>query len=453
MGLGRSGIAATKFLHHHGAHVSVSDIKVESQLKDALAQIKGKYVGSELGRHSIKDLSPYDTIVVSPGVRDERILKLLEKSEEKVISEVELGLRHYTGRVVAITGTNGKTTTGTITQELLKQMGIPAFFAGNNEVTLCQYLLDHPKDLPPTAIVEVSSFMLQWFKGVHPKVGCVLNVSAHHIKDHGGSFENYLDAKINLARSLDEDGFLVYNALDQSLPKFKAANKGRMAYFSKRPLTQHIKDNPTLRLIHFTEKNILHIHTGAANKQLTCNIKDYGLIGMHNLDNLMAALQIIVCLEPKLFLDVQSTLDFSKLKAPDFRLQKVYAKDKITIYNDAKSTNLMSTIRAIEALTPPIILICGGQETDEDFHAVIPYIKRKVKCLLLTGSSKERLNRILGDYTETYLVGSLEEAALLAYQKSHIGDNILFSPGFPSFDMFENFNERGKAFNEAITKI
>jgi len=453
LGLGQSGIAATKFLHHHGAQITVSDIKVESQLKDSLSQIKGLYQASEFGRHNIKDLSPYDHVVVSPGIRDERITKLLEKSSDKIISEVELGLRHYPHRIVGITGTNGKTTTGHILKELLSQMEIKSFFAGNNGVTLCQYLLDHPKKIEEVAIIELSSFMLQWFKDVHPKVGAVLNVSPHHLKDHDRDFDNYLEAKINLARSLDEDSFLVYNALDIHLPKFKAANKGQVTYFSKHPLLQLIKDNPKTKLIHWIEKNILHIHMGDPKKMTTLNINGYPLIGFHNLDNLMAAIQIAIAIDTKRFLEVHSTLDFSKIKAPEFRLQRIFSKEKIQIFNDAKSTNLMSTIRAIESMSAPIILICGGQETEEDYHSMIPYIRKKIKNLILIGQTKERLNRILGDYSETYLVGSLEEAVLLAYQKSHIGDNILFSPGFPSFDMFENYIERGKAFNEALQKI
>lgn len=453
LGLGKSGIAATQFLHRQKAHITVSDIQVESHLKEAISQIKGMYHASEFGRHNIKDFSEYDYVVMSPGIRDDRILKLLEKFADKVIPEVELGLRHYPHRVIAITGTNGKTTTGTITQELLSQMGVKSFFAGNNGVTLCRYLVDNPKTIETTAIVEMSSYMLQWCKDIHPKIGVVMNVSPHHIKEHAKSFDNYLDAKVNLARMLDEDCTLVYNALDPHLPKFKAANKGQMAYFSKRPLKQHVKDNLTLKLIHCTEKNILHIHTGKQGKYLTRNIKDYPLIGFHNLDNLMAALQAAYCLEPNRFLEMVDTFDLSKIKAPEFRLQRVYNKDKIEIYNDAKSTNLMSTIRALEALSTPLILICGGQETDEDFHSLIPYMRKKVKTLILMGQSKERLNRILGDEVETFLVGSLEEAVLLAYQKSHMGDKILFSPGFPSFDMFKNYTQRGQEFNKAVQKI
>jgi UDP-N-acetylmuramoylalanine--D-glutamate ligase len=453
IGLGKSGVSATKFLHKHKAKVTVSDILIETQLKDVLPQIKGMYVASEFGRHNIKDFANYDYVIVSPGIRDERIVKLLEKHADKVMTEVELGLRHYPHRVVAITGTNGKTTTGTIAKEILTQMSIPCFFAGNNGNPLCEYLLDHPKKIEETAVIELSSFMLQWAKDIHPKIGAVVNISPHHLLDHAKSFENYMSAKTKLALALDEDGLLVFNALDTSLSRFKSANKGQMAYFSKRPLTKQIKDNPSLRLVHWVEKNILHIHFGKPGKHLVLNIKAFPLLGYHNIDNLMAALQIAMSVDQRAFIHSLNTLDLSKIKAPAYRLQKIHTKDKVNAYNDAKSTNLMSTIRAIESLPAPIILICGGKETFEDFHPLIPYIKKKVKTTLLIGQTKERLNRILGEYSETFLVGSLEEAVLLAYQKSHLGDTILFSPGFPSYDMFKNFEERGLQFNTAIQKI
>jgi UDP-N-acetylmuramoylalanine--D-glutamate ligase len=452
IGLGRSGQAAARFLNRQGAIVTLADEQPESHLKDILKSLQGCYQHTEFGKHTLKDLSGFDWVVTSPGVRDEKILNVLEKHADKVIPEVELGLHFFPNKVIGITGTNGKTTTGEFIHQLLSQLNINHVFCGNNGYPVCDLLMQQDKALPEWLVVELSSFMLQWFKSARFTIGVVLNVSAHHVKDHAGSFDHYLNSKLNLARFTKP--FLILNALDPHLQEFRRAFQGQPIYFSRRNLQKFVNDNPKLQLTHVSKPDKIQIYNGLVSPPtLEIPCPNLRLRGEHNLDNLIAALTVAYYVNPKHFAKEVDQLDLQQLKPPKYRLQLVFDRDKIQIFNDAKSTNVMSVMSALRALEGPMHLILGGYETHEDFHPLIPIIKQKVKSILLMGQSKERLNRVLGEVVDTYLVGSVEEALLLAYQKSRNGEQILFSPGFPSYDMFKNFEERGEVFNKFIAKL
>ncbi len=452
LGLGRSGIAATRFLHQQGALIDISDTKAASELSDALATLEGLYTNAELGIPHTKELCSYDLIVKSPGIRDEKINKALSKHPDLVWSETELGLAFYPHKIIAITGTNGKTTTGTMISDLLSQLKISASpLCGNNGRPVCDYLLENEGKLKSHLIVELSSFMLEMLHRVKPHISIVLNISPHHINDHGGTFDDYLNAKVNLARQTKN--VLILNALDSHIQNFRDNTHAEVRYFSKMNLSNFIQKDPALKLTHLTDPKTVTLHSGKNNKTASWKLDSFDLPGFHNKDNLMAALQALYAIIGESFITQTQKLDLKTLRAPPHRLQLVYDKDNILVYNDAKSSNIMSVANALKALPGPVHLICGGKETQQNFDSLIPLVKQKVKTLLLIGQTKERLNRTLGDHAETFLLGSIEEALLLAYQKSRIGDQVLFSPGCPSYDMFKDFEERGEKFNGFIAKL
>ncbi|HBQ20743.1 MAG TPA: UDP-N-acetylmuramoyl-L-alanine--D-glutamate ligase [Deltaproteobacteria bacterium] len=440
VGLARSGVSVAQFLASRGAKVTVTDIKTKTELQPYL-KLLGSYkkIKYELGRHPIKTLLSNDIFIVSPGVWiTNPLIEQAKKKNKKIMSEIEFAYHFIKEPIVAITGTNGKTTTTMMVGQFLQNAKKKAFVGGNIGNALTNILLT--KEEYQYVVSEVSSFQLETIETFHPKIALVLNLTPDHLDRHG-SMENYRKIKGRIFENQKGTDYLILNAQDDLIRTYAEETKAKVLYFTKGNLA-HGQEG-----IYYKD-NRFYLKTKDWHEQyLTDQIK---LKGDHNKENFMAALlaaKILKC-SPE---SIQQTLN--SFQGVAHRLEYVKTRGYVDFYNDSKATNVYSVIRSLESFDKPLILIMGGRDKDANFELLRPLVQKKVKNLILLGEAKEKINRAVGDYTETFIVGTLEEAIFMAYQKSRAGDVILFSPGCASFDMFKNYEHRGDTFKELLRDL
>lgn len=445
VGLGRSGVSATKLLCKKGIKVTVTDELNKSDLKESLDALEGYTYTAELGKHVLKTFSEQDFIVVSPGVRlDIKPLQHAEKSKVPIISEVELASQFITEPIIAVTGTNGKTTTSHLIAEMIAASGKTAFLGGNVGTPLSEYAIR--RDKADWVVVEVSSFQLDSSFSFKPHIAVFLNVAPDHL-DRYPSYEEYVQAKMKLAANMTEEDYVVLNFRDQKLMSNLSAGKPKALFFTS--------DSSSKMPAHLLEKfqgacletpSSIQLRANRW-KEHTYDVKTTLLRGLHNKENMMAAL-VAAKLAGVSNEAIQKVL--TTFKPLPHRMEFVARKNQVAFYNDSKGTNVHSLLRSLESFNEPVILIAGGRDKGEDYTMLGTAIRRHVKNLILVGEAKEKLNRAIGDFSETFLVGTFEEAVYLAYQKSRSGDVILLSPGCASHDMFKNYEERGDYYKRIV---
>lgn len=438
IGLGISGISTIKALNKLGAQISVSDTKEENQLKDILQEISHIKFDSYFNTDII-DISSYDFVIKSPGIPPNA--KLIQKAIEnnvKVITDIELAYRiSPTENLIAITGTNGKTTTTTLVGEIFKNNNKNTYLAGNIGIGILEnIILAKPEDV---FVIETSSFQLEDTKEFKPKVSLILNITPDHINWHG-SYENYIDSKLKIFKNQDYNDYLVLNYDDKILHSIKAETN--IIWFS----TTNVLESGI-----FVDGENIVIKYGNYNLEFM-NYKKLLIKGMHNLENVLGSIGISIAMGLNLDLVKEAILDF---KGVEHRLEFVCSFNKLNFYNDSKGTNPESTIKAIESFYEPIILIAGGYNKESKFDKLILSFNNKVKALILLGETKEQLKLTANNhnYNAVYTVETMEQAVKLAYELSGEGDNILLSPACASWDMYNNFEERGIHFKSIVNRL
>ncbi len=446
VGLGRSGVAATKLLCKKGYKVTVTDELNKTDLKDSLDALESFDFKAELGKHVLKTFSDQDLIVVSPGVRlDIKPLQHAEKAGVPIISEIELAAQYISEPIIAVTGTNGKSTTASLIAEMIRSGGKNVFLGGNIGTPLSEYPLRREK--ADWVVVEVSSFQLDTCRQFKPHVAVVLNVAPDHL-DRYASFDAYAESKAKIQANLTEEDYLISNLRDAKLNALLAQTKAKVLHFTSEPVTKWAPGfAETLQGAFLATGTSIQLKA-ARWKDHLFPVAESALRGVHNRENMMAAI-----LSAKLAgitnESIQKTL--VSFKPLPHRMEFVGRKNSVFFYNDSKGTNVHSLMRSLESFNEPVILIAGGRDKGEDYAPLAYSIRRHVKNLILVGEAKEKLNRAIGDFSETFLVGTFEEAVYLAYQKSRSGDVILLSPGCASQDMFKNFEERGDYFKKIVS--
>lgn len=445
VGLGRSGVAATKLLCKKGVKVTVTDELNKSDLKDSLEALADYSYTAELGKHVLKTFSEQDFIVVSPGVRlDIKPLQHAEKSKVPIISEVELACQFISEPIIAVTGTNGKTTTSTLIAEMISAGGKSVFLGGNIGTPLSEYVIR--RDKADWVVAEISSFQLDTSFNFKPHIAVFLNLAPDHL-DRYGTYEDYIAAKMKLRNNMTEEDYVILNLRDQKLMSLLCGGKPKCLFFTSDPLSK----TPAHHVEKFQGAYLetpFTINLQANRwKEHTYDVKPALLRGVHNKENMMAAL-LAAKLAGVSNESIQKVLN--TFKPLPHRMEYVARKNQVTFYNDSKGTNVHSLLRSLESFNEPVILIAGGRDKGEDYAMLGTAIRRHVKNLILVGEAKEKLNRAIGDYSETFLVGTFEEAVYLAYQKSRSGDVILLSPGCASQDMFKNYEERGDYYKRIV---
>ncbi len=447
VGLGKTGVSLAKFLTKYEAIVTITDHKSKPELSAQLDQLEGyTNIKFELGSHSPKTFLSQDLVILSPGVASH--LKIFEYARQqgvKITGEFEFAAGFIKEPVAAVTGTNGKTTIARLCESMLKESGVDVWVGGSNENPITNYLLEEKK--AKLVIAEVSGFMLEHCVNFNPANVVFCNLAENHL-DRYRSMEEYVNAKRKVFKNTNQATTSILNADDNAvveLARDPSVQRGRIFYFSRKPALE-----PQIMNIGGAVNigDEIKVRTGPDIESFS--VKNIKMKGKHSVENVMAAL--LLAREYGAQHDaIQRAIDnFIGLK---HRLEYVRKVGGVLFYNDSKATNVHAVLRSLDCFDENVILIAGGKDTNLNYEPLRNLIKRKVKSLILVGEAKERINRDLGDFTETYLIGTFEEAVLIAYQKSRIGDIVLLSPACSSFDMFDSYEERGDYFKEIVKKF
>lgn len=446
VGLSKTGVSITKFLVEQGAKVTVSDHKSPAELSTALEQIDNLELEYDLGGHTPKLLLEQDLIILSPGVSPElKVFDYARKNGKKVTGDIEFASQFIEEPIIAITGTNGKSTVCKLAEQMLAESGKKVWLGGNYGVPLIDYV--RSKEKADVVICEVSSFQLELAETFNPKNIVFMNISENHL-DRYRSMEEYVGAKRKVFKNVNHNTTSILNADDNrvvDLARDPVVQRGRIFYFSRKvALEPQIMNIGGAVNINDTVK----VRVGPEIE--TYSVKNMRMKGKHAVENIMAAILTTR--------DFGATPDAIHKVIENFgglphRIEYVRKAGGVMFYNDSKATNVHAVKRALDCFEENVILIMGGKDANLDFSDLRSTIRAKVKTLILVGEAKERVNRDVGDYSETFLIGTFEEAVLMAYQKSRIGDTVLLSPGCPSFDMFDNYVERGNYFKKLVSEF
>jgi UDP-N-acetylmuramoylalanine--D-glutamate ligase len=446
VGLGKTGVSLAHFLCKYEAQVTVTDHKSKPELSAQLELCDGLPIKFDLGGHSPKTFLQQDLVILSPGVPSNlKIFDYARSQGIRITGEFEFSSWFIKEPIIGITGTNGKTTVARLIQSFLNRSGISAWVGGASEKPLVDYLRSDSR--AQVVVAEVSSFMLEHSENFNPMNVVFTNLAENHL-DRYRSMEEYVNAKRRIFRNTNQATTSILNADDNAvaeLARDPQVQRGRIFYFSRKPALE-----PQIMNIGGAVNigDEIRVRTGPDIEYYT--IKNMRMKGKHNIENVMAA--ILAAREHGAKHDaIQSVIDdFRNLP---HRIEYVRKVGGVFFFNDSKATNVHAVLRALDAFDENVILIAGGKDTNLNYEPLRTVVRRKVKTLILVGEAKERINRDLGDYSETFLIGTFEEAVLIAYQKSRIGDIVLLSPSCSSFDMFDSFEERGDYFKEIVNKF
>jgi UDP-N-acetylmuramoylalanine--D-glutamate ligase len=436
VGMARTGIATAQFLLDRGARVTVSEAKPEAQLPAEALALAQQGVLLETGGHRMETLRGAELIVVSPGVPlDIAPLREADNSGIEIISEIELAYRFLKTPLIAVTGTNGKTTTTSLLGDIFRHAGKQVFVGGNIGTPLIAYVSGtQDRDF---VIAEISSFQLEGIKEFRPFISVLLNITEDHL-DRYQSFADYSAAKGRIFLNQAESDIAVLNYDDPQVREMDRAIRAQKVFFSTRqPLPDGISYNGALHLRLRGED--AHIATDGAL-----------LTGIHNVENMMAAAAVGFVCGLSLQSMQQALVRFSGLK---HRMELVDQIRGVTFYNDSKATNVGAVVKSLESLPAPLVLIAGGKDKGGSYAPLQSLLRQKVKLLILLGEARERMRAELGGEVETVMTASLDEAVHTAFSRSEAGDTVLFSPACSSFDMFTSYEHRGACFKELVSAL
>ncbi len=443
VGLAKTGVSLAKFLCKHGANVTISDHKSKAELANNLELIEDLQLEYDLGGHTPKKFLEQDLIILSPGVPP--TLKIFDYARSHgvfVTGEFEFANWFIKEPVIAVTGTNGKTTVARLIHKMLKLSNVDVWIGGNIGTPMVDYLA---RSQPAQVLIaEVSSFQLEHVQRFTPQNVVFTNLAENHL-DRYKSMEDYINAKRRIFLNTNQATTSILDADDNAvveLARDPSVQRGRIFYFSRKPsLEPQIMNIGGAVAIN----DELRVRTGPEIEYFTT--KNMRMRGSHSIENFMAA--ILAAREHGATHEaIQEVIN--EFRGLAHRLEYVRRVGGVEFFNDSKATNVHSVIRALESFDENVILIMGGKDTNLCYEPLRDKIKAKVKNLILCGEAKERINRDIGDMSETFLIGTFEEAILIAYQKSRIGDVVLLSPGCSSFDMFDSYEERGDYFKGMV---
>ena len=438
VGLGRSGVASALFLHSRGAKVTVSDTKPEDQLRKEIPVLLDHGIAVETGRHGERTFQNQDLIVVSPGVPfDAQPLVQARALGEQVIGEIELASEFIPGPIVAITGSNGKTTTTTLVGEILTKSGFKTLVGGNIGTPAISLV---EKATPGAiAVLEVSSFQLETIRKFRPKVAVVLNVTPDHLDRHR-TLEAYAAAKARIFENQQEHDFTVLNADDPICVAMAAKTKAQLFWLSrKREVDQGT----------FVRHGIVHLRrTGTEHEVMP--VSEIPLKGAHNVENVLAAIcsaELMGCAPDAIRSAVR------EFKAVEHRLQYVATVRGVEYYNDSKATNVDATIKALESFPGRIHLILGGKDKGSDYTVLNGLLRERAKCVYTIGAAAEKIQAHIAGATKVVSSGTMDAAVTQASAGAEPGDIVLLAPACASFDQFQNYEHRGRVFKELVLAL
>ncbi|NLO88971.1 MAG: UDP-N-acetylmuramoyl-L-alanine--D-glutamate ligase [Clostridia bacterium] len=440
VGAGKTGVACADFLNQRGARVTLTDIKKDFQIKDVVDRFKDTSVVIKAGGYPDVDSHSTDLVIVSPGVPLDvpPIKQALEKGIP-VWSELELAFRMFNVPVVAVTGTNGKTTTTALIGAMFKDAGRSVVVAGNIGVPLIEKVPEITPD--HVVVVEVSSFQLERIETFKPRVGIVLNLTPDHLDRHG-NFENYARAKERIFLNQCGEDFSILNYDDKYVRKMAQSTKGQVIFFS----TRH-----TLEQGAYLFNDAVHVVLGDSGNWVL-NRGDIYIKGEHNVQNALAAILAgaVMGLERE---SMGKTL--KTFRGVPHRLEFVDEIGGVKYVNDSKGTNPDASIKALMAFDEPIVLIAGGKNKGSDFSEFAEVVKKKARAVVLLGEAADEIFYALKKkgFEEIHRESSFERAVYHAGEVARPGEVVLLSPACASWDMFNNYEERGDLFKKLVASL
>ncbi|HKY09746.1 MAG TPA: UDP-N-acetylmuramoyl-L-alanine--D-glutamate ligase [Candidatus Binatia bacterium] len=431
IGLARTGRECARFLARGGAGVRVSDRRSAADLKPEVESLAGLAIDFRLGGEAAGWLGGVDCVIPSPGVaRENSLLQQALAQGVPIVSEVELAYRFFGAPLIAITGTNGKSTTTTLIGEMLQATGKKVFLGGNLGAPFVGALAQDWE----WGVVEISSFQLEWTSEFRPRIAVLLNVTEDHL-DRYASFAEYCAAKERIFLAQRREDFAIVNRDD--------------------PLVWAMRDRVKAKVIPFgwseSETGLFpsngEIVWRDGTKERRFSYRRAKLQGAHNVENMMAAVGAAKCAGVEDAV-IQQTLE--RFPGLEHRLEFVREKDGVAYYNDSKGTNVGAVVKSLAGFDRPVILLAGGVDKGGDYSPLAPGIKEKVRRLVLFGEAKEVIARALGGFSETVMVDDIQAAVRDAAANARPGDVVLLSPACSSFDQFRNYAERGKVFKDLV---
>lgn len=436
VGLGKTGEAVCQFLLSKGAQVKVSERKTEEELGEKFSFWSKRGVMVETGKHEQRSFQEADLIIPSPGVAPLPELKAAQEKGVKIISEIELAYKFLKGRIVGITGSNGKSTTASLAHKILLEGGVPSYLGGNIGTPLISFVEQSKND--DIYVTEISSFQLHYIEHFRAAVSVFLNISPDHLDWHP-SFSDYYGAKKKLIRNQTENERTILNQDDSLVWNLHTEAKASVYAFSRKSKVRPgcFLQGDWIVVVNKTEDKLM-------------KTSEIALFGLHNQENVMAAALVAHLFSLPLAKIRESIQRFQGL---EHRLEKVTTIKGVDFYNDSKATNVDAALKSIQSFDQKIILIAGGRDKGGDFEKLKKPVEERVKKIILLGEAKERLKEALKNTVSMEEASSMEEAVRRGFLEASTGDIVLLAPACTSFDMFQNFEERGRIFKHAVFEL
>ena len=444
VGLGKSGLAAALFLRRKGALVTVSDVRSAESLANDIPALLEEGIMVEAGGHGLLTFRRQDLIVVSPGVPlDTQELVQVRNLGLPVIGELELAARFLKGKSVAITGSNGKTTTTTLLGEILSDSGLRTLVCGNIGVPVIG-LID--ESTPDTwSVLEVSSFQLESTVEFHPNIAVILNITPDHLDRHG-SFENYALAKERIFAAQDANDFTVLNADNTRAAEAAARTKASVYWFS---IEHEVEQGAWLESGYVVYRAVGDSAARGAEIEQVMPLKGIPLKGAHNVENVLAAV-VAARLAGVPGETIRRAVE--KFQAVEHRLEYVATFNGVEYYHDYKATNVDATAKAIAAFSSGIHLILGGKDKNSDYRLLSQLLRDRVSAVYTIGSAAQKIESHLRGLVSLNSCETLEKAVNAAASAARPGEVVLLAPACSSFDQFENYEQRGRAFKQLVSQ-
>ncbi len=438
VGLGKSGVASALFLKKRGARVTVSDTKSPDQLRDEIPLLLDHGIAVETGGHGERTFRGQDLIVVSPGVPvDAPPLVQARAAGEPVIGEIELAAQNLSGPIVAITGSNGKTTTTTLAGEILAAGGFQVSVGGN--IGTPAISLAERATSETIVVLEVSSFQLETIQTFRPKVAVILNVTPDHLDRHR-TFQTYVDAKARIFENQLSSDFAVLNEDDPTCHALADRTRAQVFWFSRKREVQ--------RGAYVRDERIF-FRDGQSQREVML-VSEIPLKGAHNVENVLAGVcagMLMGCDPAKIREAVRN------FKAVEHRLEYVATIKGVDYFNDSKATNVDATIKALESFPRNIHLILGGKDKGSDYTVLNDLLRDRVKRVYTIGAAAEKIESHIKGAAEIVHAETLENAIRRASAVAQPGDIVLLAPACASFDQFQSYNHRGRVFKEVVQSL
>jgi UDP-N-acetylmuramoylalanine--D-glutamate ligase len=432
IGLGKTSLALARLLRHLGAEPFVSEHRPQEECADHVKALESEGIPFECGAHSERVLKNTGLVIPSPGVPP--TIPILESAREAgipLMSELEFASRFSTSTLIAVTGTNGKTTTTELIAHLMRQCGMDVGLAGNNACPFSEAVMQERQ--PEFLVLEVSSYQLELVDTFRPQVGCVLNVSNDHLGRHG-TMENYAATKAKVFARQGEGDVAIVNADDA--------------------WTTEMGGDSAARIVRFGTSDSVDVclrgEDFVVNGKEVANRGDSPLPGRHNTENILAALAIMSVFNVD-WEEIQHGL--ASFRGVEHRIEKVADIEGVAYYNDSKSTNLDSLKVALESFEGSLLLIAGGEGKGGGYSVLRDLIQERVKQVIAIGADAEVICRAWGAATKTAPAADMRSAVEAAHRDAEPGDVVLLSPACASFDMYQNFEERGADFKTCVRTI